>query len=189
MKYNTAIAFALAGAANAFPGMTMESLAAIGEASAAHQKREVPKGPAISSGQTNCGPIGGCIGFDYKSQSVSNQGDHAFATPGSLDQRGPCPGLNAAANHAYLPRNGIAHITDTITGLGQAYSMSADLAGFLAAYAVAFDGDLVTQSWSIGGPNTAAPVSNLLGKPQGISYSHNKYVLTAALSVCVLLRY
>lgn len=51
--------------------------------------------------------------------------------------------------------------------------MSPDLAGFLAAYAVVFDGDIVTQTWSIGGPQ---PVVLDLGySPQGISYSHNKY--------------
>lgn len=51
--------------------------------------------------------------------------------------------------------------------------MGADLAGFLAAYAVIMDGDIITQTWSIGGPQ---PVPLSLGyAPQGISYSHNKY--------------
>lgn len=54
--------------------------------------------------------------------------------------------------------------------------MSPDLAGFLAAYAVIFNGDPVAGTWSIGGPPPADPVSGiLLGQAQGISYSHNNY--------------
>jgi hypothetical protein len=37
------------------------------------------------------------------------------------------------------------------------------------------DGELLTQTWSIGGPQPASTLGGLLGKPQGISYSHNKY--------------
>lgn len=105
---------------------------------------------------------------------MSTSGANAYADPTATDIRGPCPGLNAAANHGYLPRNGLAHITDTIAGLGDLYSMSVDLAGFLAAYAIAIDGDLGTTTWSIGGP-PPVQLTNLLGKAQGISYSHNKY--------------
>lgn len=53
--------------------------------------------------------------------------------------------------------------------------MSPDLAGFLAAYAIVMDGDLLTQTWSIGGPQGTDTLGGLLGQPQGISYSHNKY--------------
>jgi hypothetical protein len=54
--------------------------------------------------------------------------------------------------------------------------MGLDLAGFLAVYGAVFDGDLT--SWSIGGPPSASLLSvtaGLLGTPQGISGSHNKY--------------
>jgi len=40
--------------------------------------------------------------FDPKLQYVSNQGQYAFVAPGPGDQRGPCPGLNAMANHKYV---------------------------------------------------------------------------------------
>lgn len=36
--------------------------------------------------------------FDASAQYISTTGDYAFVAPGSGDQRGPCPGLNAAAN-------------------------------------------------------------------------------------------
>lgn len=53
--------------------------------------------------------------------------------------------------------------------------MGTDLGTFLAVYGAVFDGDLT--SWSIGGPPTAGLLSSvgLLGAPQGISGSHNKY--------------
>lgn len=52
--------------------------------------------------------------------------------------------------------------------------MGKDLGGFLAVYGALIDGDL-TQ-WSIGGPTAYVPATlGLLGTPQGISGSHNKY--------------
>jgi hypothetical protein len=40
-------------------------------------------------------------------------GAHAFQPPNFAqgDQRGPCPGLNALANHGYIPRNGIVGVS------------------------------------------------------------------------------
>jgi hypothetical protein len=55
-------------------------------------------------------------GFSASQQYVSNTGDHAFEAPGPNDLRGPCPGLNAMANHGYIPRNGVATITQFIQG-------------------------------------------------------------------------
>ena len=55
------------------------------------------------------------------------------------------------------------------------YGMGLDLGGFLAVYGAVMDGDLT--SWSIGGPPPSSLVASvgLLGQPQGISGSHNKY--------------
>lgn len=54
------------------------------------------------------------------------------------------------------------------------FGMGKDLGGFLAIYGSLIDGNL--GSWSIGGPNPAlGPTLSLLGTPQGISGSHNKY--------------
>lgn len=46
--------------------------------------------------------------FDAKAQYVSNKGQYKWVAPGPSDQRGPCPGLNAMANHGYIPHNGVA---------------------------------------------------------------------------------
>ncbi|CAK4007144.1 aromatic peroxygenase-like [Lecanosticta acicola] len=48
--------------------------------------------------------------FDAATQYVSNQGQYAFVAPTASDSRGECPGLNAIANHGYLPHNGHASI-------------------------------------------------------------------------------
>lgn len=53
--------------------------------------------------------------------------------------------------------------------------MGADLGAFLAVYGAVFDGDLT--SWSIGGAPSGGLVNSLglLGTPQGLIGSHNKY--------------
>ena len=56
------------------------------------------------------------------------------------------------------------------------FGMSSDLSGFLTVLGGALDGDGLT--WSIGGPskaNSGLSLGGLLGVPQGISGSHNKY--------------
>ena len=57
-----------------------------------------------------------------------------------LRHLGPCPGLNAAANHGYLEHSGVQTIESTVAGLGAAYNLAAPAAAFLAAYAIIFDG-------------------------------------------------
>ena len=52
--------------------------------------------------------------------------------------------------------------------------MGLDLATFLATYGAVMAGGLV--SWSIGGPpGSSAIPGGVLGQPQSISGSHNKY--------------
>lgn len=111
--------------------------------------------------------------FDASKQYVSNQGAYQFVAPGPTDARGPCPGLNAAANHNYLPHNGVATIDQFITGTLNSFGMAQDLAGFLGIYGAVFDGNLL--EYSIGGPSDAVSTLGLLGKPTGLSGSHNLY--------------
>jgi len=83
--------------------------------------------------------------FDPESQYVSTKGEHAFVSPNFAagDVRGPCPGLNAAANHGYIPHNGVGTIGDFINGTNVAYGMALDLGGFLALFGSIFDGNLL----------------------------------------------
>ncbi|KAB8648501.1 hypothetical protein FH972_026157 [Carpinus fangiana] len=125
--------------------------------------------------ETNCGPVA-CTTFNEQEQLISIDGKHAWAAPGKTDLRGPCPGLNAAANHGYIPRNGVLTIPQTVSGLADAYGMGADLAAGLAAVAILFLGDLTSLTWSIGGPQTATPLQTaIFGTTRGLSYSHNSY--------------
>ncbi|KAL9094518.1 MAG: hypothetical protein Q9165_003077 [Trypethelium subeluteriae] len=100
--------------------------------------------------------------FDAAAQYVSNQGDYAFVAPGAGDQRGECPGLNALANHGYLPHNGYATIEQFYNATQTVFGMSPDLSLFLATYGAIADGTLT--SWSIAGDPHV-----------GIGGSHNNY--------------
>lgn len=46
-------------------------------------------------------------------------GKHSFQAPRDSDQRGPCPGLNALANHGYIARNGITSFAEVVTSINQ----------------------------------------------------------------------
>ena len=60
-------------------------------------------------------------GFDASAQLVDVTGAHAFVPPNFTagDLRGPCPGLNALANHNYLPHNGFASVTQFVQATNQ----------------------------------------------------------------------
>ena len=53
--------------------------------------------------------------FSASAQYISNQGQYKFVAPGPGDARGQCPGLNAMANHNYLPHNGVATIAQFLS--------------------------------------------------------------------------
>lgn len=57
-------------------------------------------------------------GFNAKEQYVSTSGVHRYIAPDFANgaQRGPCPGLNALANHGYLPRSGYGGIIEMAQG-------------------------------------------------------------------------
>lgn len=91
---------ALAGVATAFPAGLFEEVKRLSpeliERSFANDNGDAPVFPG-----------------DYvftEDQLIDVTGAHAFVPPGQGDIRGPCPGLNAFANHNYLPHNGIATI-------------------------------------------------------------------------------
>ncbi|SMY19362.1 unnamed protein product [Zymoseptoria tritici ST99CH_1A5] len=128
-----------------------------------------------SKAESNCGTRL-CPTFDEEDQKVSVSGEHQYIAPSLSDIRGPCPGLNAAANHGYLPRNGIQNIEQTISGLGALYNLGPRITAVLAAYAVITEGNPVEGVWSIGGPLPQDLLTNpLLGTGQGLSFSHNTY--------------
>ncbi|GAB7336688.1 hypothetical protein MBLNU13_g10359t1 [Cladosporium sp. NU13] len=111
--------------------------------------------------------------FDAEAQRVNTTGEHAWKAPGKSTQRGPCPGLNALANHRYLPHNGSGTIDHFIDSVMKVYGISLDFATFLAVYPSVTSGDLL--SFSIGGPGSRVSKLGLLGQPQGLSGLHKKF--------------
>lgn len=112
MRPSLDLLLALPLAANAFPGV----MNAVGDNSLVKrgQAPKVPP-PKFKSGRDQCGVHGPCAGFNEKDQfvDVRDGTTHEFRSPGPNDRRGECPGLNAAANHGFLPRNGIATIAQS----------------------------------------------------------------------------
>ncbi|CZT19509.1 related to oxidase [Ramularia collo-cygni] len=99
-------------------------------------------------------------------------GDHEFRPPTKGQQRGPCPGLNALANHNYISRDGIASLLEITNAVTKVYNMELALGTIIAAMGVLWTGNLVT--FSIGGADPRVPgLLGLLGHPQGLDLAHN----------------
>jgi hypothetical protein len=193
MRYQSfaLVATTLLSGASAFPRMDAEQLKSYQEASkrsaepaaCPYAKRE-----AMAEADPGC-PFAKMANkfkrstFSAEQQRIRTDGEHAFVPPNFSggDQRGPCPGLNALANHNYLPRSGVADMQTIIRATNEVYGMSLDLGGFLAVYGTVFDGNPLSTSpgYSIGGPTKDSQnILNgvgLLGTPSGLSGSHNKY--------------
>jgi len=90
----------------AFPGLTMHP-----SGPNILPRQSLPSNLPLSSQEGNSGPIPSLL-FDPVDQFVDVRPGttHQYVKPKSTDERGPCPGLNAAANHGFLPHNGIPNI-------------------------------------------------------------------------------
>lgn len=109
---------------------------------------------------------------------------HQFVAPTDLDIRGPCPGLNAAANHGFLSRSGITNYSELVDAVQNVYNMGYDLANFLAVFSILLaDGDLITKKLSIGCDATTRTSVNpsLTGSEPGLD-GHNKFEADTSLT-------
>ena len=104
-------------------------------------------------------------------QLIDVTGKHAWQAPGPEDLRGPCPGLNAFANHGYLPHSGFGTIQQFIDVTTNVIGMGPLFATFLAIYGANIDGSGL--GWSIGGtPSADLSLASLgLGYGNGLSMS------------------
>lgn len=68
----------------------------------------------IGTVESQCGTTP-CTTFNATAQFVDVRPGtaHQFVAPTASDKRGPCPGLNAAANHGFLPHNGILTVAQS----------------------------------------------------------------------------
>ncbi|KAF7597427.1 hypothetical protein BBP40_003674 [Aspergillus hancockii] len=119
---------------------------------------------------------------DSMSSPIDITEDHTFQPPDfeKGDQRGPCPGLNALANHAYIPRSGVVSFANVVAAINEVYGMGIDLATVLGVMGTVWTGNPLSldPSFSIGGRDTGvnnllSNLGGLLGEPQGLVGSHN----------------
>ncbi|KAL8690073.1 MAG: hypothetical protein Q9218_004401 [Villophora microphyllina] len=131
------------------------------------------------------GARNGLPGTGIGGVKVPADGDtaHAFEPPGPNDIRGPCPGLNAAANHHFLSHDGITTFGELLDAQQNLYNVGYDLAVTLATLGVALDGDVVTGKLSIGcdASSRTSATGNLLGSELGLN-GHNKFEQDTSLT-------
>ncbi|ORY82462.1 Chloroperoxidase [Protomyces lactucae-debilis] len=170
MKFSTASALTLVGAAQAFPNMA--KLMQAGSA-AQLEKRYTENMEAF--------------GHLEKRAYGGNTGVHQYVAPKAGDYRGPCPGLNAAANHGYLNHNGVTDFAQLVQAQMDVYNVGIDLAILLCTVSIPLDGDIVTTRMSIGGDATALTAlggelqGNTLGRQGGLN-THNTFEADSSLT-------
>lgn len=110
--------------------------------------------------------------------------DFANSRKGPLDIRGPCPGLNTAANHNFLPHDGITTFNELVDAQQNLYNVGYDLANLLAVLGLTLtDGDIVTERLSIGCDATSRTsiTPALTGSEPGLD-GHNKFEADTSLT-------
>ncbi|KAK2804841.1 hypothetical protein FQN51_001483 [Onygenales sp. PD_10] len=120
--------------------------------------------------------------FDTMKKPIDIHGKHEFVPPNfeAGDQRGPCPGLNALANHGYIPHNGVTSMAQVVWAINDVYGMGLDLGTILGVLGTVWVGNPISllPGFSIGGPtnqshNILNDLLGLIGEPQGLMGSHN----------------
>lgn len=120
--------------------------------------------------------------FDPLTDPIEVTGDHEFIPPDYENgaQRGPCPGLNALANHGYISRKGVTSLVEVTGAINQVYGMGIELATVLAVMGTVFVGNPLSLNpgFSIGATASGAQnildnLVGLLGTPRGLNGSHN----------------
>ncbi|KAK5709320.1 hypothetical protein LTR17_019891 [Elasticomyces elasticus] len=159
-----------------------------GAGDAAHcpfNANHVPAAPVTSKYPYN-NAKNGIAGNGKGGFQVPATGDtaHQFVAPGPNDVRGPCPGLNAAANHNFLAHDGITTFNELVDAQQNLYNVGYDLAVLLAILGLTLaDGDIVTQKLSIGCDATTRTSFNptLTGSEPGLD-GHNKFEADSSLT-------
>ncbi|KAF2133984.1 Cloroperoxidase [Dothidotthia symphoricarpi CBS 119687] len=169
------LAATLAPLTNAFPAAMFEAAAA----DPAVQARAEEMAKLLAKRQAGAGAATAIFEpvpiFNASAQkiNVGPGSGNEYMAPSSSDLRGPCPGLNAFANHGFLPRDGYATVQQFVDTTMKVVGMGPLLSLFLSTLGATIDGDLT--SWSIAGTPTLAQggVTGVLAN--GLVGSHNKY--------------
>ncbi|KAF1939761.1 Cloroperoxidase [Clathrospora elynae] len=130
------------------------------------------------------GAKNGAPGSQTGGIKVPADGDtaHAFVAPGPNDIRGPCPGLNTAANHNFLSHDGVTTFTELVDAQQNIYNLDYPVSVLLAVLGIQAGGDIVTGKLSIGCDATSrTALLPLLGSQPGLN-GHNKFEADASLT-------
>ncbi|RSL98398.1 hypothetical protein CEP52_010354 [Fusarium oligoseptatum] len=120
--------------------------------------------------------------FDPLTKPIDVSGDHKFIAPDYSRgaQRGPCPGLNALANHGYINRKGVTSLTEVTGAINKIFGMGIELSSILAVMGTVFVGNPLSLnpgfsigSTASGAQNLLGNLAGLLGTPRGLTGSHN----------------
>ncbi|KAL8787196.1 MAG: hypothetical protein Q9195_007887 [Heterodermia aff. obscurata] len=85
--------------------------------------------------------------------AICDPDDHHWQAPSSTDIRSPCPGVNALANHGFLPRNGLnISLSQFITGVTAGLNFEPNFTIFAVA---------VYQPFTTTGYNTTLNLNDL----------------------------
>ncbi|CUA73371.1 hypothetical protein RSOLAG22IIIB_10762 [Rhizoctonia solani] len=87
--------------------------------------------------------------FDPVKQKIDVTGQYAFQPPTATDKRGPCPALNALANHGYLPHNGVTNFSQAAYAVNKVFGMGVDVSGLLSTLGTLLNGNPKTTEWDI----------------------------------------
>ncbi|THV43716.1 hypothetical protein BGAL_1034g00010 [Botrytis galanthina] len=142
--------------------------------------------PGISDSYPYNGAKNGLAGKGKGGYQVPAPGDtdHQFIAPKSTDIRGPCPVLNAAANHNFLARDGITTYNELVDAQQNLYNVGYELANLLAVLGLTLtDGDIVTEKLSIGCDATSRTyfLPGTGGSEPGLN-AHNKFEADTSLT-------
>ena len=121
MKFTCAILFlALTATSSALCPYAKRALEDLESTKEHFKERDVPKAEK-QPGKRQSGP--GNIPFTTfnENQLIDVTGEHVWVAPGPNDLRGPCPGLNALANHGYFPHSGIVPVAVGESATEQVY--------------------------------------------------------------------
>ncbi|KAH6661899.1 putative aromatic peroxygenase [Halenospora varia] len=139
------------------------------------------KAPYLYNNAKNGAPGNGKGGYIVPDP---NDAAHQFVAPGLNDIRGPCPGLNAAADHNFLSHDGVVTFNELVDAQQNLYNVGYDLSVLLALLGLTLtDGDIVTEKLSIGcDATTRTSVSPALtGSEPGLD-GHNKFEADTSLT-------
>ncbi|PPJ52508.1 hypothetical protein CBER1_10348 [Cercospora berteroae] len=111
---------------------------------------------------------------------------HVFKEPNpQTDIRGPCPALNALANHGFIAHDGITTYKELMDAQQNVFNVGFDLATVLAIAGVGQGGDLLeTKKLSIGcdaSSRTSGIIGGLLGDELGLN-GHNHFESDTSLT-------